>query len=86
MSKASCTNILIKDISKVTALNLETVKIILDKIKLSPDISDDETIDKLFLKMKIIEKLKKLIYEIVLARVKEIHEIILIRMLIKTLY
>ena len=53
------TNILIKDISKVTALNLETVKMILDKIKLSPDISEDETIDKIFLKMKIIEKLKK---------------------------
>ena len=72
------TNILIKDISKVTALNLETVKIILDKIKLSPDISEDETIDKIFFKNENYRKIKKkLIYEVVLARVKEMHEIIL---------
>ena len=69
---------MIKDISKVTALNLETVKMILDKIKLSPDISEDETIDKIFFKNENYRKIKKkLIYEVVLARVKEIHEIIL---------
>ena len=74
------TNIILKDISKITALSIDEIKIILNKIELSDNISEDELIEKNFFKNKIYKKIKKkLIYEIILARIKEILEIILLK-------
>ncbi len=74
------TNIILKDISKITALSIDEIKIILNKIELSDNISEDELIEKNFFKNKIYKKIKKkLIYEIILARIKEILGIILLK-------
>ena len=67
------TDIIIKDISKITSLDRETVKSILNQINFQGDISDEELISKdLFLDSNFRKIKKKLIYEIILARIKEI--------------
>ena len=71
------TDIIIQDISKITALSIEEIKIILEKIKLSEDIPKDEILEKEFFKKNNFRKIKKkLIYEVALARIKEILEIL----------
>ena len=71
-------NIIIKDISKITLLNIDNIKIVLDKIKSFHDISEDELVEKNFFKDNTYRKIKKkLIYDIALARIQEISEIIL---------
>ena len=71
------TDIIIQDISKITTLSKEEIKIILEKIKLSEDIPKDEILEKEFFKKNNFRKIKKkLIYEVALARIKEILEII----------
>ena len=71
------TDIIIQDISKITTLSIEEIKIILEKIKLSEDIPKDEILEKEFFKKNNFRKIKKkLIYEVALARIKEILEII----------
>ena len=71
-------NIIIKDISKITLLNIGNLKIILDKIKSFHDISEDELVEQKFFKNNTYRKIKKkLIYDIALARIQEISEIIL---------
>ena len=71
-------NIIIKDISKITLLNIDNLKIILDKIKSFHDISEDELVEQNFFKDNTYRKIKKkLIYDIALARIQEISEIIL---------
>ena len=71
-------NIIIKDISKITLLNIDNLKIILDKIKSFHDISEDELVEQNFFKDDTYRKIKKkLIYDIALARIQEISEIIL---------
>ena len=52
---------------------------ILDNIKLDQNIENNELIEKEFFKDKIYKKIKKLIYEIILARIEEILEIILFK-------
>ncbi len=74
------TDILLKDISKITSLNTDKIKMILDKIDLFADISEDELIEESFFKDDVYRKIrKKLIYEIALARIKEISEIIFLK-------
>ncbi len=74
------TNVVLKDISKITSLNIDEIKMILDKIELSEDILEYELIDKSFFQKNIYKKIKKkLIYEIAFARIKEMSEIILFK-------
>ena len=71
-------NILIKDISKVTSLKIETVKKIIREIKFEKNLSDEEILEKHFFKAENYRKIKKkLIYEIALSRMKELSEIML---------
>ena len=71
-------NIIIKDISKITLLNIDNLKIVLDKIKSFHDISEDELVEQNFFKDNTYRKIKKkLIYDIALARIQEISEIVL---------
>ena len=66
-------NIIIKDIAKITSLNIETVKNILEKIELSEKVIENDLIDKKFFINNSYRKIKKnLVYEIVLARVQEL--------------
>ena len=72
------TDIIINDISKVTSLKKDTVKLILDKIELRNDISENELIKKeLFVNDPFRKIKKKLIYNIAQARIKEIIELVL---------
>ena len=70
-------NIIIKDISKITSLKDDDIITILNKNKYS-EISDDELVEEVYFKNINYRKIKKkLIYEIALARIKEISEIII---------
>ena len=72
------TEIIINDISKITSLKKKDVKSILENTKLNQDMGDNELIEKEFFKDNIYKKIKKkLIYEIIFARIKELTEIIL---------
>ncbi len=72
------TNIIIQDISKITTLKTETVKVILDKVELNEEISNDDLIEEKHFVNEFNKKIKKrLVYEIALARIKEISELIL---------
>ena len=72
------TDIIINDISKVTSLKTDTVKIILNKINLRNDISENELIKKELFESDVFRKIKeKLIYNIASARIKEIIELML---------
>ncbi len=74
------TNIILKDISKVTSLDIKTIRNILNKVEFCDDISDQELIEQKFFNEDIFRKIKKkLIYEIAFARIKEISEIILLK-------
>ena len=71
-------DIILKDISKITFLKIETVKTILSKIKFEENITKDELIDKELLSKEKNNKIKKkLIYDIILARLEEIAELII---------
>ena len=72
------TEIIINDITKITSLKKKDVEWILENIKLNQDVDDNELIEKDFFPENIHKKIKKkLIYEIILARTKELSEIIL---------
>ena len=72
------TNIIIRDISKITSLKIETVKMILDKVELNDEIPNDDLIEEKLFINEFNKKIKKrLVYEIALARIKEISELIL---------
>ena len=74
------TEIIVNDITKITSLKKEDVKRILESVKLNQDIEENELLEKEYFKDGIYKKLKKkLIYEIIFARVKEISEIILLK-------
>ena len=72
-------NIVLKDISKITSLKTNTVKNILNKIEFEKEkILDDELIPKeLFIEDNFRKIKKKLIYEIIIARITELSEIIM---------
>ena len=61
-------------------LDIDEIKIILDKIELSDDTLESELIEKSFFKKNIYKKIKKkLIYEIASARIREIFDIMLLK-------
>ncbi len=72
-------DIIISDISKITSLNKENVKLILNKINLAESLSNDEIIEKEFFTDNYRKIKKKLIYEIALARIQEISELIIFK-------
>ncbi len=73
------TNIIIKDISKVISLEEDIVKIILNKNDFL-EMTKDELVDKELFKENNYRKIKKkLIYEIALARIQEIVDIIIFK-------
>ena len=72
------TDILIKDVSKITNLSEKTVKNILNIEEIHEDLPEDSIIQKsLFINDEFKKVSKNLIYKIILARVKELSEIIL---------
>ena len=74
--------IIIKDICKITSLKEEFTKKILEKINISDEFSED-LVDKEYFKENSYRKIKKkLLYDIILARLKEILELILLKNLI----
>jgi len=74
------TNIIVKDISKITSLKTESVKLILREIEFKGEILENELIDEKFFEGKSNRKIKKkLIYDIALARVLEILEIFIFK-------
>ena len=74
------TDIIIKDISKITSLKQDTVIKILNGIKFKQDVSENDLIEEKFFKEDNYIKIKKkLIYEIALARINEILEIIVFK-------
>ena len=73
------TNIILKDISKVTGLKIEIVKKILETIEFKEGMHEDELVEKELFNVNEHRKIKKkLIYEIALARIKEILELLII--------
>ena len=74
------TDIIIKDISKITSLKDDTVIKILNEIEFKQDLSEDDLIEEKFFKEDNYIKIKKkLIYEIALARIIEILDIIVFK-------
>ena len=73
-------DIILKDISKITSLKKDTIKKILNDIKFSEKIAEDDLIEeKYFEDNNFIKIKKKLIKEIVSARIDEILELMLFR-------
>ena len=73
-------DIIIKDISKITSLKTDNIKELLSKIKLKQNISEDQLVEEKFFVDSSYRKIKKkLIYEIVHARIKEISELVLFK-------
>ena len=73
-------DVIIKDISKVTSLKIDVVKMILEKIELKKEILDTELVEKDLFNTDSYRKIKKkLIYEIALARIEEFSEILLFK-------
>ena len=71
------TDIIIKDISKIISLKKDIVENILGKIKLTSDISENDLIEESFFYNNSYRKIKKkLIYQIALARIQEILNLI----------
>ncbi len=73
------TDIILNDISKITSLNKENVKLILNKINFVKSLGNDEIIEKEFFTDNYRKIKKKLIYEIALARIQEIAELIIFK-------
>ena len=68
-------DIIIRDINKITALKIDVIKEILEKVDII-DKKDDELLDKKFFNDEIYRKIKvKLIYDIIKARVTEFSEL-----------
>ena len=70
--------IILRDISKITSLEIKSVKEILNKIELNEQFSENDILEEEFFKDTVFRKIKKkLIYEIALARIKEISELMI---------
>lgn len=73
-------NIILKDISKITSLKIDIIKNILDKIVLTDEIPENDLIEKEFFKnIDYIKIKKKLFYKIALARIEELSELIIFK-------
>ena len=73
-------NLILRDISKVTALKIDIIKKIIEQIKFSSGMSKEELIEKeLFENRNYIKIKKKLIFEIAEARIQEFLELFLFK-------
>ena len=73
-------DIIFRDIAKITLLKRETIEKILDKIELHNTISEEEFVEKSFFVDNNFKKIKKkLIFEIVEARINEIIELMIFK-------
>ncbi len=69
-------NIIVRDISKITSLNIDIIKKILIKEKFNEKMKDSELVEKEYFIENNYRKIKKnLIYQISLSRIQEISEI-----------
>ncbi len=74
------TNIIIKDISKITSLKTESVEFILKEIEFKDNNFCDELLEEKFFEDKGYRKIKKkLIYDIAFARILEISELLIFK-------
>ncbi len=74
------TDLIIKDISKVTSIKIDVVKKIISKNQLTKTISSDELIEENFFENENFRKIKKkLIFEIANARIQELTEIMIFK-------
>ncbi len=82
------TDIVIRDVAKITSLKLDTVKKILNKMNLSNEkFSDNDYLEKEFFINESYRKIKKkLVFEIAQARLAEIFEIMLLKNINYTYY
>ncbi len=72
--------IIVKDISKITSIKKEVVEKILNEVEINEGLPENMILDKDYFKEGNFRKIKKrLIYEIALARIKEISELILFK-------
>ena len=72
--------IILKDISKITLLKTDKIKEILNEIKFKENYLDEEIIEKKFFDKDNYRKIKKkLIFDIAIARVEEIFDLIIFR-------
>ena len=73
-------DIILRDVSKITYLKMDIVKQILEKTNFTKDSKEDELIEKDFFQDENYRKIKKkLIYEIISERIKEILNLILFK-------
>ena len=73
-------SIILKDISKIISFNIDKVKIILNKIDFTNENINDELLEEEFFNGENYRKIKKrLIYDISMARIKEISELIIFK-------
>ena len=71
-------DLLLKDISKITGLDFDIIKNLLQDLKLNKNINYEENIEEKFFKNINFRKIKKnLVFEIAAARIEEFSEIIL---------
>ena len=72
------TDIILKDISKITGLKINIIETILQKNKISKEMQENELVEEEFFDTSNFKKIKKrLIYEVALARIEEISQLIL---------
>ena len=73
-------NVVIRDICKITSLSQHTVKNVIENLNFNKEISDDEIIEKEFFKDNNYRKIKKkLILQIIEARVSEILDLMILK-------
>jgi len=73
-------DIVIKDISKVTSLSTNFIEKILNEVEFKENMSEDNFLDKKFFGNENFIKIKKkLIYDIIEARIKEISELMIFK-------
>ena len=73
-------DLVIRDLSKITSLKIETIKKIIKNTKLAKDVSKDELIEKeLFEDENYVKIKKRLILKVTEARIQEYAEIMIIK-------
>ncbi len=73
-------DIIIKDVSKITSLKIDTVKKFFEETELKENFSDDNYVEEKFFIGENYRKIKKkLIYEVVQARIEELLDIIIFK-------
>ena len=74
------TDIIIKDVSKITSLKIDTVKKFFEETEFKENFSDDNYVEEKFFIDENYRKIKKkLIYEVVQARIEELLDIIIFK-------